>query len=239
MCGRCASTRSSATLAAEFDAIDQVGDAARPSYNVAPTQQVRVVLERSPRDEPDAPPQRRLTTARWGLVPSWAKDPKIGSRMINARAESFLEKPSFKAAARRRRALIPADGYYEWQKTSDGAKVPHFLHRGDELLALAGLYELWRDPERADDDPDRWRLTCTILTTTAPDTLGHVHDRCPVIIPQELHEDWLDPSITDPAAVHDLLAGVPQPHLEPRVVSSRVNNVHNDTPDLIEPANRA
>ena len=141
MCGRFASTQTDADLVRAFRAEEVVGEQLAPSYNIAPTQPVRAVLERTPREEPEAPPPiRQIRTARWGLIPSWVKDRKIGSRVINARAETITEKPSFKAAASRRRCLVPANGYFEWEKR-DGVKVPHFLH-GDGVLGMAGLYEL-------------------------------------------------------------------------------------------------
>jgi len=122
-------------------ALCEYADRRRPGPpTTSPPQPVRAVLERTPREEPEAPPIRQIRTARWGLIPSWAKDRKIGSRLINARAETITEKPSFKAAASRRRCLVPANGYFEWEKR-DGVKVPHFLH-GDGVLGMAGLYEL-------------------------------------------------------------------------------------------------
>jgi len=156
MCGRFASTQTDADLVWAFRVEEVVGEQLAPSYNVAPTQPVRAVLERTPREEPEAPPIRQIRTARWGLIPSWAKDRKIGSRLINARAETITEKPSFKAAASRRRCIVPANGYFEWERR-DGAKVPHYLHGGG-VLGMAGLYELWPDPEREPDDPQRWGL---------------------------------------------------------------------------------
>src|SRR4051794_34575238 len=147
MCGRYASTRNDTVLAAEFVVDEVVDEELEPSWNVAPTQRVRAVVERAPREDPEAPAVRQLRTLRWGLVPSWAKDTKIGSKMINARVESLLSKPAFKAAARRRRCLLPADGYFEWQKTDTRTKTPYFLHLGGEALAFAGLYELRPDPD--------------------------------------------------------------------------------------------
>ncbi len=233
MCGRYASTQTDADLLGLFDAVEAVGAELPPSYNVAPTDGVRVVLERTPRDAPDAAPARQLRTARWGLVPSWAKDTKIGARLINARSESITAKPSFQAAAARRRCLVPADGYFEWEKR-DRAKVPYYLH-GDGVLAFAGLYELWRDHTLADDDPDRWVWSVTILTTTAADALGGIHERTPVVLPAELRDGWLDPSVTDPTRVRELLDSVPEPHLQPREVSSAVNSVRNNGPELLHP----
>lgn len=233
MCGRYASTRSDSDLQAVFDIAETVGEEVPPSYNVAPTQTVRTVLERAPKDEPESDAVRQLRSVRWGLIPSWAKDMKIGSRLINARSETITEKPSFKKAASRRRCIVPADGYYEWEKR-DGAKVPYFLHL-DEVVAMAGLYELWRDPAKADDDEDRWIWSVTVLTAPAADALGHIHDRSPVVLPPDLRASWLDPTVTDLGAVQDMLAAVPEPRLEPYEVSTAVNSVKNNSPELLLP----
>ena len=240
MCGRYASSRGDAELVEEFEVQEVVGEQLPPSYNVAPTQPVRAVLQRAPREEPEAggtPAPRQLRTLRWGLVPAWAKDPSIGSRMINARVETITEKPAFKRAASRRRLLVPADGYYEWEKREgQKAKVPHFLHAADGgPLAFAGLYELWPDPARAEDDPDRWRWTLTIITTQASDELGRIHERTPVVIPPDMRADWLDPHLTDLDLVRQVLDAVPEPHLATHEVSTAVNSVRNDSPELLEP----
>lgn len=233
MCGRYASTQSDSDLRAVFDIAETVGDEIPPAYNVAPTQTVRTVLERAPKDEPEADAVRQLRSVRWGLIPSWAKDPKIGSRMINARSETITEKPSFKKAAARRRCIVPADGYYEWEKR-DGQKVPYFLH-SDGVLAMAGLYELWRDPSKSEDDPDRWVWSVTVLTSPAADALGHIHDRSPVVLPKDLRSDWLNPSITSLESVQEMLAAIPEPRLVPYEVSTAVNSVRNDGPELLTP----
>ncbi|WP_027495636.1 SOS response-associated peptidase [Rhodococcus sp. JG-3] len=233
MCGRYASTRSDSDLQAVFDIAETVGDEVPPSYNVAPTQTIRTVLERAPKDEPESDAVRQLRSVRWGLIPSWAKDAKIGSRLINARSETITEKPSFKKAASRRRCIIPADGYYEWEKR-DGAKVPYFLHE-QGVLAMAGLYELWRDPTKADDDEDRWVWSATVLTSPASDALGHIHDRSPVVLPPDLRASWLDPTLTDLGEVTELLAAIPEPRLEPYEVSTAVNSVKNNSPELLTP----
>ncbi|MBM7241805.1 SOS response-associated peptidase [Rhodococcus fascians] len=233
MCGRYASTRSDSDLQAVFEIAETVGDEVPPSYNVAPTQTIRTVLERAPKDEPESDAVRQLRSVRWGLIPSWAKDAKIGSRLINARSETITEKPSFKKAASRRRCIIPADGYYEWEKR-DGAKVPYFLHE-QGVLAMAGLYELWRDPTKADDDEDRWVWSATVLTSPAADALGHIHDRSPVVLPPELRASWLDPTLTDLNEVSELLAAIPEPRLEPYEVSTAVNSVKNNSPELLTP----
>ncbi|MGB7364956.1 MAG: SOS response-associated peptidase [Rhodococcus sp. (in: high G+C Gram-positive bacteria)] len=230
MCGRYASTRSDDDLSSIFDAAVALGDAPGPSYNVAPTAPVRVVLERASADDGV---ERQLRTVRWGLIPSWAKDRKIAARLINARSETVTEKPAFKKAASRRRCLIPADGYYEWEKR-EGAKVPHFLHT-DGVLVMAGVYELWPDPERADDDPEKWVWTTTVLTTTATDQLGHIHDRSPVVVPEDLRSAWLDPSMTDLGQVAELVRSMPEPHLTPYEVSTAVNSVRNNGPELLAP----
>jgi len=230
MCGRFASTQTDAELLDVFRAVDVVGEQLPPSYNVAPTQPVRVVLERPHRDAPEDTPVRQIRTVRWGLVPSWARDTKVGSRLINARMETITTKPSFKAAASRRRAIVSSDGYFEWEKR-DGAKVPHFLH-GDGVLAMAGLYELWPNPDLHAEDPAKWMWSTVVLTTTATDAHGHIHDRSPVILPPEFQDHWLDPALTDKDDVDALLASIPEPHLHAYEVSTKVNSPRNNTPDL-------
>jgi putative SOS response-associated peptidase YedK len=198
-----------------------------PDYNVAPTKEVHVVLDRPLKDADDKRPVRQLRTLRWGLVPSWAKSPEGAARMINARAETVHEKPSYRRAFAARRCIVPADGYYEWMVAEDG-KHPMYLH-GDGVLGFAGLYEHWRDPD------DQWLSTYTILTCTATDELGHIHDRSPVLVPPELRDDWLDPTTTDLAFVRDLIASMPPPRLHAYEVSTLVNSVRNNGAGLIEP----
>ena len=166
MCGRYAQSQNVHDLLTEFEVEHGPDHELAPDYNVAPTKEVYAVVERRPRDAaPDVPPARQLRVMRWGLVPSWAKDPSIGSRMINAREETIATKPAFRRAFARRRCLLPADGYYEWWAPPDGPKgkngkplkQPYFLHQRDGgTLAMAGLYEFWRDKTRADDDPLAW-----------------------------------------------------------------------------------
>ena len=236
MCGRYVSVQSDADLVEEFDVEDVVGEPIAPSYNVAPTDAVRGVVARVPRGaDEDAEAVRQLRTMRWGLVPNWSRDHKGGAKMINARVETVTVKPAFKAAAARRRCLLPALGYYEWAQRDDG-KAAYFLHDPDERpLAMAGLYELWRDPSKADDDPTRWLWTCTVITRPATDVLGHIHDRCPVLVPSVTWADWLDCSSEDPATAEAILRELPEPHLQPRLVSPAVGNVKNNGPDLIAP----
>ena len=217
MCGRYASVRKRIELLEEFSVQrDTVSEPLAPDYNVAPTKPVYAVLTRTAaRDDDDDPasaqagpgqdgdgrtPERQLRVLRWGLVPFWAKDVKIGSRMINARAETLSEKPAFRRAFAKRRCLLPADGYYEWQKEPGGAKQPIYISRSDgRPLAFAGLYELWRDGAVPPDDRDAWLWTTTIITTSAPDELGMIHDRMPMIIEPERWSDWLDPGNSEVA----------------------------------------
>ena len=240
MCGRYASSRRPQDLVEEFELDEKavqetVVQPLAPDFNVAPTKEVYAVLARE-RDE------RQLRVLRWGLVPFWAKDPAIGNRMINARMETVTEKPAFRQAFAKRRCLLPADGYYEWyptdQRTAAGKplKQPFFIHpRDGSVLAMAGLYEIWRDPTRDDDDPLRFRWTCTVLTTSAEDDLGHIHDRMPLLVERERYAAWLDPGATAPEELRSLLVPAAPGRLEAYPVSTQVNNVRNNGPDLVVP----
>jgi putative SOS response-associated peptidase YedK len=247
MCGRYASARKRIELLEEFDVErDKVAEPLAPDYNVAPTKPVYAVLTR-PRSTGDDGPvpepgaagdaaERQLRILRWGLVPFWAKDVKIGSRMINARAETVSEKPAFRRAFGKRRCLLPADGYYEWQQEPGGAKQPIYISRADgRPLAFAGLYELWRDPAVARDDEDAWLWTTTIITTSAPDELGLIHDRMPMIIEADHWSDWLDPANSDVADLRSLLSPAAVTGLSTYPVSAAVNSVRNNGPQLIKP----
>ncbi|GMA88545.1 hypothetical protein GCM10025868_37950 [Angustibacter aerolatus] len=180
---------------------------------------------------------------RWGLVPSWAKDPKIGGRMINARSETLLDGKAYAKAALTRRCLVPADGWYEWQVSptavdAKGAprKQPFFVHLGDgSRLAFAGLYEFWRDRAKADDDESAWLVTFTIVTTGAEPGLDRVHDRMPFVLPRERWADWLDPARTDPDTVRRLLEPPAPGRFAAHPVSRRVGSVRNDDPELLLP----
>ncbi|WP_138444232.1 SOS response-associated peptidase [Sinomonas susongensis] len=238
MCGRYVMARAVGDLVAEFDVDETLVESLEPSYNVAPTDPVPIVLDRRDRETKNL--SRKLVTARWGLVPSWAKDAKGAARLINARRETVTEKPSFRKAAAQRRALVPADGYYEWQKEETGgktAKIPTYLHApSEDVLAFAALFENWPDPSLPPDDPHRWLRTCTIITAPASDALGHIHDRTPLMVPRDLWADWLNPEITSEGDVRSLIDAMPEPHLVPRVVGDLVNSVRNNGPELIEPA---
>ncbi|WP_336275773.1 SOS response-associated peptidase [Nocardioides sp. B-3] len=172
-------------------------------------------------------------------MPSWAKDPSIGNRMINARMETVAEKPAYKKAFAVRRCLLPADGYFEWYPTSQTnakgkpVKQPYFIRPADGgVLAMAGLYEIWRDQTRADDDPDRFRWTCTVLTTRAEDSLGHIHDRMPLMVERDRWGDWLDPRVGGELS---LLVPAAPGSLEAYPVAALVSNVRNNGPELVEP----
>ncbi|MBN6053627.1 SOS response-associated peptidase [Nonomuraea sp. RK-328] len=240
MCGRYASARKKHELLEEFQ-VELDGDPDKelgPDYNVAPTKDVYAVLSRVPKEAERS--VRQLRIVRWGLVPAWAKDPSVGSRMINARAETLAEKPSFRQAFAKRRCLLPADGYFEWMPVEgdDGKKrkQPYFIRPEDGgVLAMAGLYEFWKDPSRADDDPLKWLVTCTVITTDAEDELGRIHDRMPMMIEADRWAEWLDPKLTDTETVSGLLVPASPGRLSAIPVSTDVNNVRNNGPDLIKP----
>lgn len=232
-------------LLAEFAVGHLVHPAPAPSWNVAPTDRVSIVIERvDAQVGTDTVALRELRVARWGLVPHWAKDRAMGARMINARSETITERPAFTAAAARRRCLIPANGYFEWMTSGpavatrrSAAKTPYYLHDPHhEVLALAGLYEIWRDPALPDDHPAALLWTCTVITRAAPDALGHIHDRTPVVVPAHLRDDWLDCADRRTETARELLAEIPPPRLEPREVGPAVGSVRNNSPQLIQPA---
>ena len=249
MCGRYASARKRIELLEEFRIErDRVTEPLDPDYNVAPTKPVYAVLTRAPRTTAPGAADgetkadhaaRELRVIRWGLVPSWAKDPSMGGRLINARAETVDSKPAFRKAFARRRCLLPADGYYEWQPAEvDGrtVKQPYYISRADGgPLAMAGIYELWRDRAVPDDHEHAWLWTAAIITTNAPDELGRIHDRMPMIIGADSWADWLDPASDDPADLRGLLAPAVSGGLVWRPVSTEVNSVRHNGAQLIEP----
>lgn len=246
MCGRYASVSGRPELLEAFDAADATGgEPLEPDHNVAPTKPVPAVLTRRPRGDgaEGREPERQLRVLRWGLVPSWARDPGIGSRLINARVETVADKPAFRAALGRRRCLLPALGYFEWQPVvgpgpSAGrrrpGKQPYFLSPADgSLLVMAGLYEVWADRAAGPQAPRLW--TCTIVTGDAVDELGHIHDRSPRLVAPADWAAWLDPSIEDPAAVLPLLRPAGPGQLTARPVSTAVNDVASNGPHLLDP----
>lgn len=192
-----------------------------PSFNIAPTQEVLTVTNDGSENRPEL--------MRWGLVPSWAKDPKIGNRMINARSETLTEKPSFRTAFKRRRCLIPADGFYEWKREGKAKKPMLITANPGGLFAFAGLWETWKQPDGS------WLLTCAIITTSANEFMKSIHDRMPVILPRESEASWLDPEEQDTAMLSELLLPYDSDRMEAYEVSTLVNSPRNNFPEVIEP----
>jgi len=240
MCGRFVTASSPALIADRF-AVDEVDATVtpdpEPDYNVSPRRNVLAVREREG--------QRVLSRLRWGLVPSWAKEVKIGDRMINARAETVASKPAYRRAFANKRCLIPADGFYEWKAgTAAGGdkkprKQPYFIHRKDgEPLAFAGLWEVWRVPDDRPDNEkdlggdDGWLRSCVIVTTTANELMAPIHNRMPVILPESAWERWLDPDEHDVDTLAELLVPADDALLEAYPVSTEVNNARNNGPEL-------
>ncbi|MDQ1287017.1 MAG: hypothetical protein QG622_582 [Actinomycetota bacterium] len=256
MCGRYVASRRPEDLAEEFE-IDTTGvtgpgddpAGAVADFNVAPTKKAPVVLAWQPRGVPagEGGPVRLLRLLRWGLVPPWAKDPSSGNRMINARVETVLDKPAFRRAARTRRCLVPADGWYEWRAgrpadgTGDGAgdgprRQPFFLRPvSGGTVALAGLFELWRNPDGPPGDPSSWLATYAVITMPAEPGLEAVHDRMPLVLPPDRWSAWLDSREQDPDTVRVLLRSPDAGRFEAFPVSPEVNAVGNNGPHLVEP----
>ena len=218
MCGRYSLIADLGELAKRYE-FDGDELALEPAHNIAPTQDVLTVVGGE---------TRRGGFMRWGLIPRWAKNASIGSRMINARAETVSEKPAFRDALRRRRCLVLADGFYEWQRTGAARKPMRVVMRAGEPFAFAGLWSVWRDP-------DGNRIpSCAIITTTANDLLRPVHDRMPVVLPREMEEFWLDRSVDDPDALGSVLTPYPDDAMKAYEVSTLVNSAANDGPEVIE-----
>lgn len=226
MCGRLNLTASGAELADAFG-LDGAPSLA-PRYNIAPSQPIPAV-----RLDPQLR-RRRFGLLTWGLVPSWAKDPAVGNKLINARAESAASKASFKEAFRQRRCLVCTTGFYEWQKRG-AQKQPYVIRRKDgRPFAFAGLWESWRGSEAGD------RLeTCTIVTTEPNELVRPIHDRMPAILPAEAYDLWLDPRVEDLAALRRLLGPAPEEGLEAVPISSLVNSPDNDSPEVLAPVSGA
>lgn len=221
MCGRFTQQRPASELA-EIFAAEPLADELGPRFNVAPTDEAFVVVQRNDR--------RAITAYRWGLVPHWATDARTGSRMFNARAETVTTSPAFREAFRRRRCLVPVDSFYEWRRIGSVRQPYRVVRADDRPLTLAGLWAGWRDPAS-----DTIRRTFTIVTTTPNVAISDLHDRMPVILPDDAWERWLDPSVAVPAELLGLL--VPSDEIELRIhpVGRGVNDVRRDGPDLIEP----
>ena len=224
MCGRFTLRASASVVAEQFALFELPPFTAR--FNIAPTQPVPIVRLRSGQQEP----QREFVWLQWGLIPGWAESPALGSRLINARAESAAEKPAFRTAVRQRRCLVVADGFYEWQAV-DGAKRPYFFHfRDDRPFAFAGMWEAWEGPDHS------MLETCAIITTEPSELMRPIHNRMPVILPPEAYAAWLNPAIHEPRRLASLLVPYSGNDLQACAVSSFVNSPGHDSPQCIEPA---
>lgn len=247
MCGRYASIKAPADLADEFHAVDATDGDVVPDYNVAPTKNIVAVVARHPRDADgermDDTVERSLRVVRWGLVPYFAKDAKSGARMINARAESAAEKPAFRRAMASRRCLIPADGWFEWQRGAQtskaGHKQPYYTHYADgSSLAMAGIWEFWKPKDDPDGTYPDGLVTAAVLTTSAVGPLAQVHDRMPLLLPPTAWDAWLD--LDTPATAESVatLLAPPSDELIARLalhaVSPLVNSVRNNGPELLD-----
>jgi putative SOS response-associated peptidase YedK len=224
MCGRFTETIDPRTMIERFGLTTGMEDI-MIRFNIAPTQDVPVVVIRDG--------ARALVPMRWGLVPHWAKDASIGARMINARAETVHEKPSFRKSLVERRCLVPADGFYEWmRKDGQSAKIPvRIVLKSREMFAFAGLWDVWRAP-----DADAPLHSFTIVTTESNELIRPFHERMPVILPRRDEERWLDPALTDIEELRTMLRPFPADLMEMYVVSAKVNSPRNESPLCIEPA---
>jgi putative SOS response-associated peptidase YedK len=243
MCGRFVSVSSPQLLVDRFGVEESTVGDREPDYNVTPRALVPIVRERRRRgaEADDGGTTRVLSLVRWGLVPSWAESPALGDKLINARAESVVDKPAFKNAFRRRRCIVPADAFYEWRPGARGSSArpprqPYLIHRRDgEPLAFAGLWEIWRDPAIADDDdPDAWVRSCVIVTTAANELLEPIHSRMPVMLDETDWDTWLDPTSGDVGELEAMLRPAPDDWLEVYPVSTRVNSPDNNDAELIQ-----
>ena len=220
MCGRFTQERPASELA-EIFAAEPLRDDAGAHFNVAPTDEATVVVQRENR--------RAVTGYRWGLIPHWATEAKVGSRMFNARAETLTTSPAFRDAFRRKRCLVPVDSFYEWKRDGTIRQPYRVVRRDGRPLALAGLWAGWHDPAT-----QTVRRTFTIVTTTPNKALAELHDRMPVIVPDDAWDLWLDPTPSDPAELLGLLAPTDDVELETYPVERFVNDVRRDGPELIQ-----
>jgi putative SOS response-associated peptidase YedK len=245
MCGRFVATSGPDAIASYFGAdvdVESLGE----NFNVAPTHDIYGVVAQAA--DPGAAPEtlpgssltRRVQAFHWGLIPSWAKDRKIGAKMINARSETIAEKPAFRGLVKKKRLIIPMDGFYEWKPgAADGPlntkgkplKQPMFIQGTDgEPLAVAGLWSAWKDPS---DPEQRWLQSATVITTAANTLMSSVHDRMPVLVPHDRWDEWLDPANGDIESLSDMFTASNDGMLEMRAVSTDVNNVRNNSADLL------
>jgi putative SOS response-associated peptidase YedK len=222
MCGRFVMVSDLSVIKDAFDVVEFSGNL-KPSYNIAPGSSVVAVIHET---------KKRLIPLKWGLIPSWAKDPSIGNRLINARAETVAEKPSFRSAFKRRRCLIVANGYYEWKKTGKG-KAPFYIHlKSDRPFGFAGLYDTWTSPESNMTD------TCAIITTGPNELVRPVHNRMPAIVPKDQESLWLDPAVVDERQILPILKPFVNEDMEAYEVSTLVNFPGNNSPECLRPVSR-
>lgn len=225
MCGRFTNKAESKDIEKEFKVGRKNANLFEPRYNIAPSQMIDVVFE--PENE------RILSQLKWGLVPSWSKDASTSKGLINARAETLTEKPSFREAFKSHRCVIPASGFYEWQKKGTGAKQPYYFYLNDkEVFGFAGLWEEWLDKQTGE-----LLETCTIITTEANEVLKPVHDRMPVILKPESYDEWLDTKVKDTDRLQKLLMPYPAKKMDSHAVSKSVNVPETDSDELIKPMN--
>lgn len=219
MCGRFTLKADTGEVQKAFD-LENVGEEIQPRYNIAPSQPIAIITNHNP---------KQLTYVKWGLVPSWSKDPAIGNKMINARSETASEKPSFRSAFKRRRCLIPADGFFEWTKQGK-KKVPMYIHlENNEIFAFAGLWETWQSPDGSE------LQTATILTTDPNELIKPLHHRMAVILEPDTYDTWLSPDEMPADALMPLMTAYPSEKMRVYEVSTQVNSPANDNPNIIEP----
>jgi putative SOS response-associated peptidase YedK len=220
MCGRFTLRTSPSDISTLFD-VSIPDPSVVPRYNIAPTQNVSVILQEGNSLESN----RQWRFFRWGLVPSWAKDLSISHKLINARGETISEKPSFRSAFKKRRCLVLADGFYEWEKTDSGKQPHYFTQHNESVMAFAGLWEYWENESTV--------FSCTIITTTANSLLDPMHDRMPVILDSEDHQQWLDPDFYEKESLQQLIKPYSADKMTSRLVNKTVNHVKNETPDCL------
>ncbi|UOQ43849.1 SOS response-associated peptidase [Halobacillus salinarum] len=219
MCGRYTLLEEEKEIQTEFDIEIPIKDY-QPRYNIAPGQKVLAIIHDGSK--------KRAGYMHWGLVPSWAKDPKIGYKMINARSETAHEKPSFKRLMTSKRCLIVADSFYEWKKTDSGKQPMRIFPKGRQLFAFAGLWDHWKQEEEE-------RFTCTILTKEANEFMNEIHQRMPVILPKRVEGEWITPVKWSPSQAHTFIEQLTMDELEAYEVSQYVNSAKNEGPECVEP----
>ncbi len=226
MCGRVVRTHTAEEIAKALDAVNKVQEPLAPDFNIGPTRMIPAVLEHHLDDDAF---ERQVNMLKWGLVPYWAKDPSIGNRTINARVETVATKPAFRSAFAKRRCLVTVSGFYEWQKL-EGRKQPWYIYPPDGgILTLAGIFERWKDAE------GNVLTTCAVITTSAQDDVGDLHDRAPMVVPADATEQWLDRTEQESEALQRLLVPALPGTFKAHPVDVAVGNVRNNYPELLNP----